>query len=624
MGASLAELHGRLGAQLIPMASDYAGAVLRLLPSQAGWAAAGVAVVGLARWAWGRARALPPWAIAVAAAIDGASRQVLGEAWLGAVVEERLTATIGPAVLYFGLLPTAATLLALVGLILVPSRAVAATAIVGAAAACLAPAGAAPEPAPNLLLVTIDTWRYDHLGAHPAAVDPDLTPTLDALADRGWLFTEARAHVPITVPSHTSMLSGRTPWEHGSLTNGGRVHEDLPWLPEDLQDAGYATGAVVSGGVIRGSRGFARGFDRFHDDLRSPPAVDDLVGLRLVRLLRGEDDPKVFRAQAPRATRRAGAFLNEVPADTPWFLWVHLYDVHLPHTVEAAASAPFLDSAFDGLPDPCAYKDHPVPVGGPAGMSLGPRAGGPNAEREAQRRCGHLDSLQRRLASYRAEVRVADAAVAELLSMVEARGETERTAVIVTADHGESLTEHGMRVAHQFSAYEPVLRVPLIVVPPGGSTPRTSGVLVQHRDLATTAAQLLNREPPTDDGRSWIDGAGVTQVGSVTHVPFLTVRRGLGRSPDGAPRQQQAPVRVAVRDGASSIVFTPGLPTEVYDLLRDPGQASDLASAQGSAPPPDLLRAAQSIVSALSERSPETLDVDDPDLEAMRALGYVE
>lgn len=625
MGASLAELHLRLGKLLIPLASDYTAAAVRSAPPQALWAAASIVVVGLVRWRWARARQLAPWAIAAAAALDAGTRQFLGEAWLGAVVEERLTATAGPAILYFGILPTVLTVGVLMLLSMLPGRAAGVAAVAVAIAACLTPAGAAPpSDAPNLLLITIDTWRYDHLGAHPAAVDPELTPTLNALADRGWLFTEARAHVPITVPSHTSMLSGRTPWEHGLLTNGGRIADDLPWLPEALHDAGYATGAVVSGAVIRGSRGFDRGFDRFHDDLRSPPAVDDLVGLRLARLLRGEKDPKVFRAQAPRATRRAEAFLDSVPSGTPWFLWVHLYDVHLPHTVDEAASSPFAEAAFDGLPDPCDYKDHPVPVGGPGGIGMGPAPGSPNVERERQRRCGHLDSLRSRLASYRAEVRVADSAVADLLAMVEARSETDRTALIVTADHGESLTEHGMRVAHQYSAYEPVLRVPLIVVPPGGTEPRQSGVLVQHRDLAATAAALLGREPMTADGRSWIDGAGVSQVGSVTHIPFLTVRRALHR-PTGDDRpKRRAPVRVAVRDGAASIVYTPGLDPEVYDLLADPGQAIDLASTADLPPPPELLRAAESIVSALSDREPERLDPDDPDLEALRALGYVE
>jgi hypothetical protein len=81
---------------------------------------------------------------------------------------------------------------------------------------------------------------------------------------------------------------------------------------------------------------------------------------------------------------------------------------------------------------------------------------------------------------------------------------------------------------------------------------------------------------------------------------------------------------VAVRDGASSIVLTPGLPTEFYNLLADPGQAADLASTTDLQAPAALVRAAEAIVSALSDQPAETIDADDADLEALRALGYVE
>jgi arylsulfatase A-like enzyme len=380
---------------------------------------------------------------------------------------------------------------------------------------------------------------------------------------------------------------------------------------------------VVSGAVLRGSRGFARGFDRFHDDLRSPPVLDDLVALRLVRLLRDEDDPRVFRAEAPRALERAEAFLDTVPLGAPWFLWVHLYDVHLPHTLDEEAAAPFLEIALDGLPDPCDYKDHPVPIGGPGGIGPLPALRGPNAGREQERRCGHMDSLRARVAGYRSEVQIVDAAAAALLALVEARGDADRTAVIVTADHGESLTEHGMRMSHQYSAYEPVLRVPLIVVPPGGGPARRSGVLVQHRDLRATAAELLGREA-VPGGSPWISGPALPLVASVTHIPFLTMRRALHQGASEGDGGRRAPVRVAVRDGVRSIVVTPGLPTEIYDLSDDPHQMVDLASTTQAAPPDALARAAASIVAQLSDRDPPQEEEADPDLEALRALGYVE
>ncbi len=619
---------------LIALPSDYLDATARLLPAQAFWAAAGIAVVALVRWRSERVRSLGVAAIAIVAALDAAARQLLGEAWLGAVTEERLDVTVGPAVLYFGVVPSVITAVALLVANFVaprvrrPPAAVAAAALIALAAVPLLHAQTPPEPRPNLLLVTIDTWRYDHLSAHPDAVDATLTPVLDALAERGHLFTEARAHVPLTVPSHATMLTGRAPWEHGILTNGGSIDAELPWLPEELRAAGYATGAVVSGAVIRGPRGFARGFDAFHDDLREPPAVDDLVGVRLARMLRGEDEPKVFRAEASRAVERAHAWLDRVPAGRPWFLWVHLYDVHLPHSVDDAAAAPFAAVALDGLTPPCDYADHPVPLTGPGGLGM-PGAAGPDInprvrERERERRCANVERLAERVAAYRAEVRVADAAVGDLLAAIDGRAETARTAVIVTADHGESLTEHGMRLAHQYSAYEPVLRVPLIVVPPGPppAAGSRSAVLVQHRDLRATAQELLGLRP-ADDAAPWFGSRSLSHVTSVTHVPFIAGARLRARG-EVDPDAPRAPVRVAVRDGRVSLVHTPAVGDEVYDLTADSAQVTDLASTSGAPAPPELRAAAEAVVRAVSRRKPEELEPDDPDLEALRALGYVE
>lgn len=621
VGASLVELSLRMSAGLlIPLASDFVQAAASVLPWEAAWAAVGALVVlglGRLREAW---RGVGVGALACATVADAAARQVLGEAWLGGVIEADLLPTIGPGLLYFVLLPTVVTLLVLAVAAVLPRRAVA-TAAALLLVACVQPAGAqAPASGPNLLLVTIDTWRYDHLSAHPEAAVSGLTPRMDALARRGTLYTQARAHVPITVPSHASMLSGRTPWEHGVVTNGGTVGEDLPWLPEELQEAGWATGAVVSGAVIRGRRGFSRGFDRFHDDLRDPPRRDDLVAVRLGRLVRGRDEDRVFRAESDRALRRSAAFLDRVESGRPWFLWVHLYDVHLPHTVSEEETSPLLDDALTGLPDPCAYVDHPAPMGG---AGLAPALGAQGAE-ERRRRCAHVDRLRPRVASYQAEVATADAAVGALLDDLQRRGALDQTAIVVTADHGESLTEHGSRMAHQFSSYESVLRVPLLVVEPGGGEGRRSDALVQHRDLPATVAELLGL-PDSTGGRSWLGGGGLPAVASVTHAPFLHMMRAMGGDrPAEGPRPAGAPVRVAVRSVDLSLVTSPGLPSEVYDLSVDPHQVTDLVTARAEPVPEELARIARAILEQLGRRDPARLEEDDPDLEALRALGYVE
>ena len=130
----------------------------------------------------------------------------------------------------------------------------------------------ASEPAPvakahpNVLLVTIDTLRADHLGSYGAA--NAMTPTLDALAKRGVRFETALSHVPLTGPSHASILTGRTPPGHGFRNNGGYVlAPTLRTAAEDFKQGGYRTAAFVSAFPLDRRFGFDRGFDVYEDHL---------------------------------------------------------------------------------------------------------------------------------------------------------------------------------------------------------------------------------------------------------------------------------------------------------------------------------------------------------------------
>src|SRR6266704_910862 len=123
-----------------------------------------------------------------------------------------------------------------------------------------------PAARPNVLLVTIDTLRADHLGCYGRA--SAATPTLDALAGRGVRFATAVAHVPLTGPSHVSILTGRTPLRHGFRDNGGYViPAGARTAAEDLRQAGYRTAAFVSGFPLDRRFGFDRGFETYDDHL---------------------------------------------------------------------------------------------------------------------------------------------------------------------------------------------------------------------------------------------------------------------------------------------------------------------------------------------------------------------
>jgi choline-sulfatase len=210
----------------------------------------------------------------------------------------------------------------------------------GALAASLAVPGcrqasapAAGSARPDVLFITIDTLRADHLGAYGHATA--VTPTLDALAARGVRFPTAIAHVPLTGPSHASMLTGLTPIGHGVRDNGGYVvPAEVKTAAEEFARAGYRTAAFVSGFPLDRRFGFNRGFATYDDHLP-----------------RGNDPrrtPYVERS-ADATTDAALRWLGAAPASpAPFFLWLHYYDPHAPYEPPGDLAARFRAAPYDG------------------------------------------------------------------------------------------------------------------------------------------------------------------------------------------------------------------------------------------------------------------------------------
>jgi arylsulfatase A-like enzyme/Tfp pilus assembly protein PilF len=166
-------------------------------------------------------------------------------------------------------------------------------------------------PPPSILLVTIDTLRADHVGCYG---DRDAkTPALDRIAAEGVRFDEARSHVPLTLPSHATILTGRLPPRHGVRGNGlFRLDGGIPTVASALRSKGYQTAAVVSSVVLDRAYGLDAGFDVYEDNQR----VGDKAAFGYVE--RGAS--QIADAVAPLLPR----------LKPPFFLWVHLYDPHEP------------------------------------------------------------------------------------------------------------------------------------------------------------------------------------------------------------------------------------------------------------------------------------------------------
>lgn len=193
--------------------------------------------------------------------------------------------------------------------------------------------GCGSQPRPNILLVTFDTVRADHVGY---AVDqPGLTPMLDALAGRGVWFSTCVTSQPLTLPSHTSIMTGLEPYHHGVRNNGTYVvPEEIETLAERLHQTGYSTHAIVSAFVLDSQFGLDQGFATYDDDLSTGP------------------EQKMFMFKEIPATETAMKAVRwldqERPAEAPFFLWLHFFDPHADYQPPAQVAAHFPGEPYRG------------------------------------------------------------------------------------------------------------------------------------------------------------------------------------------------------------------------------------------------------------------------------------
>ena len=186
-----------------------------------------------------------------------------------------------------------------------------------------------PERA-SVLLVTIDTLRADRLGAYGGPAG--LTPALDAFAARGVVFEEALASVPLTLPSHATILTGLEPPRHGVHVNGSSVvPAELETLATRLRSAGYTTGAFVGAYVLDRRFGLARGFDHYDD-----------------RITRGDETKSVLESERRGEEVVAAATAWVASQAGPFFAWVHLYDPHAPYEPPAPFREQYAGRLYDG------------------------------------------------------------------------------------------------------------------------------------------------------------------------------------------------------------------------------------------------------------------------------------
>jgi len=340
---------------------------------------------------------------------------------------------------------------------------------------------------PNVLVITIDTWRADRLSA--AGFPRPVTPELDRLAAESLRFTHVSAPRAKTTPSIASLFTGLYPHEHGARDLLMPLAPTFPLLAERLRAAGWSTAAIVGNFVLRDDfAGLARGFDSWTEDLPDAAGVPpENVPQRSARSL--TDGALVaLGLRQPQPGDAAGPMRSAVRDGEPWFLWLHYMDPHgdyaapPEHRIFERATPEWIPPAPPPAPDGLNRRwiaEYNVPAG-------------------ARAADGRIDAARVR-DQYDAEVHYADAEIGRLLSALRARGELENTLVVVTSDHGESLGEQDYWFEHGRNVSEATVRVPLIVRWPellagrlaGRPAPGVRGGDVSLCDVAPTILELL-------------------------------------------------------------------------------------------------------------------------------------
>jgi len=427
---------------------------------------------------------------------------------------------------------------------------------------------------PNVLMIVVDTLRWDHVGCYGYA--RDTTPAVDRLAADAARFERAYSTASWTIPAVGSMISGLYPSHHTAISFDRELPGEIDTLAEILRGEGYATAGIVSHSAIDSSHNFDQGFDVFleseargHDYVSTPgvtgQAVDQLVALS--------------------------------SGDAPFFLFVHYFDPHYN------------------------YRRHPE--FGFAAPSAGRLTGEePMADLRRMEEELTQDETQFLRDLYDEEIRFTDAGIGRLLDRFTDLGQLENTIVVFTSDHGEEFLDHA-HLGHTRSLYEELVRVPLIIRDPSRTGP---GHVVQRPvsvvSLTPTLLDLVGIDPDSlgfQAGSLRADLAGEDGVGAAQifcEVDFVPLRKSR-LVPEVHKRTVIEERHKLIRDETSGLV-------EVYDLETDPGELRDLHELR----PEQAERLSRSLERAIEHASSGEVDpsmrlIDDAEIERLKSLGYV-
>jgi arylsulfatase A-like enzyme len=429
---------------------------------------------------------------------------------------------------------------------------------------------------PNVILITIDTTRADHLGCYGYPVPT--SPTLDGLAADGVRFEFAIAQSSVTPVSCASQLTGTYPYRHGLRAIHGieknRLLDHVPTLPEELGRMGYRTAAFVSAYPASSKYGLSRGFEVFDETFlasRGPAQV------------RPEGVVVTGSSQrtAEETNARALPWLRQHAQET-FFLWLHYFDPH--------------DATFTP----------PESVVSPF-------------RRARQGRGGRAEPL----AIYDAEIFFTDLHVSAVIDELRELEIRERTILVVTADHGEGLGDHDWWT-HGI-LYQEQIRIPLVLNGPGIPQGRVLQDPVEHVDIFPTILDLV--EPGRSEQLGGLHGRSLLPLiqgkngSDSSRIVYSEVRN--ARALRGGKRQNEGVLYSLIEDGVKLIHYPlePSL-DELYDLRDDPAELRNIIASNRDAAARLLGELRRR--GAIDDFAPDASQMDAEDYHHLKSLGYLD
>jgi arylsulfatase A-like enzyme len=380
----------------------------------------------------------------------------------------------------------------------------------------------------NILLITLDTTRRDHLGCY--GHDGGLTPNLDALAADGVKFDMAVSTSAATPPSHASILTGLNNYRHGVrviyAASGYRLPDDAPMLSSILHDRDWKTGAFLSSFTVSSFYGFDRGFDLF----------DEGLGVPAEESMQSRSDGfwnwplRQNQRRSDETTEQVISWLQQT--EEPFFAWVHYWD---PHDAEI-------------LP--------------------------PNEVLTRFMAAGQDESTKKRMA-YQAEIYYMDSQFGRLIQQLKDRGLYDKTIIAVVADHGQGLGDHNWWY-HRI-LYQEQIRVPLIMRVPGWPAGKIIPQLVRITDIAPSILDVLAIEIPSSiEGRSV--SALVHGKSEPSRIAYADAINLFDLNAVMVTRRPDDGLVYCAMDGEWKFIHRPTLSgkDELYRITSDPGELKNL------------------------------------------------